>query len=99
MPGIHIYNGKCPDEVNGPDARDPDCPTCRALEEHVRLKKAMEKFLSFLETRETSEQAEYAYLKENEKDRIDHVIVLHGVRHRLICTEFYKSVFMNVFDL
>lgn len=29
--GIHIYQGKCPDEVNGPYSRDPKCPVCAAL--------------------------------------------------------------------
>lgn len=29
----HIYNGDCPDDVEGPDARDPDCPACQVLAE------------------------------------------------------------------
>lgn len=27
----HIYNGLCPDSVEGPDVRDIDCPACRVL--------------------------------------------------------------------
>ena len=27
----HLYAGRCPDSVNGPDSRDPDCPTCQAI--------------------------------------------------------------------
>lgn len=27
----HRYNGMCPDELEGPDVRDTDCPACRAL--------------------------------------------------------------------
>ena len=27
----HLYNGECPDEVEGPDVRDPDCPACQVL--------------------------------------------------------------------
>ncbi|WP_447899591.1 hypothetical protein [Stenotrophomonas sepilia] len=27
----HANNGLCPDEVEGQDTRDPDCPVCRAL--------------------------------------------------------------------
>lgn len=27
----HVYNGGCPDEVEGPMARDPDCPACQVL--------------------------------------------------------------------
>lgn len=27
----HANNGLCPDEVEGHDTRDPDCPVCRAL--------------------------------------------------------------------
>ena len=30
--GRHIYEGNCPDDKdNGPYARDPKCPVCRAL--------------------------------------------------------------------
>lgn len=29
----HRYAGDCPDDVNGPTARDPHCPACRALME------------------------------------------------------------------
>jgi hypothetical protein len=29
--GIHIYQGKCPDQINGPYSRDPNCPVCVAL--------------------------------------------------------------------
>lgn len=31
----HTYMGDCPDEVNGWESRDPECPACRALEEMV----------------------------------------------------------------
>lgn len=27
----HLYNGECPDEVEGPNVRDPDCPACQVL--------------------------------------------------------------------
>lgn len=27
----HLYQGRCPDRVEGPESRDPDCPACRAL--------------------------------------------------------------------
>ena len=27
----HLYNGACPDGVEGPDVRDPDCPACQVL--------------------------------------------------------------------
>lgn len=27
----HIYNGECPDQVEGPNVRDPDCPACQVL--------------------------------------------------------------------
>ncbi|HFS0754879.1 TPA: hypothetical protein ACHYZ8_005007 [Pseudomonas aeruginosa] len=27
----HMNNGLCPDDLEGHDARDPDCPVCRAL--------------------------------------------------------------------
>lgn len=27
----HTYMGDCPDDVNGWDSRDPECPACRAL--------------------------------------------------------------------
>ncbi len=27
----HSFNGLCPDEVEGPDVRDHDCPACQAL--------------------------------------------------------------------
>ena len=29
--GIHVYQGLCPDEVNGQYSRDPNCPCCKAL--------------------------------------------------------------------
>lgn len=28
----HLYQGKCPDAINGPDARDPDCKICQLLD-------------------------------------------------------------------
>lgn len=28
----HLYQGRCPDAVNGPDARDPDCTVCQLLD-------------------------------------------------------------------
>ena len=31
----HTYMGDCPDDVNGWESRDPECPACRALEEMV----------------------------------------------------------------
>lgn len=27
----HVYNGKCPDAVEGPDVRDEECPACKVL--------------------------------------------------------------------
>lgn len=27
----HVFNGMCPDAVEGHDSRDPDCPACQAL--------------------------------------------------------------------
>ncbi|MGV8589834.1 hypothetical protein [Pseudomonas aeruginosa] len=27
----HLNNGLCPDDIEGHEARDPDCPVCRAL--------------------------------------------------------------------
>ncbi|HGN0766185.1 TPA: hypothetical protein ACKRNP_002920 [Pseudomonas aeruginosa] len=27
----HLNNGLCPDDIEGQEARDPDCPVCRAL--------------------------------------------------------------------
>lgn len=27
----HLNNGLCPDDIDGHEARDPDCPVCRAL--------------------------------------------------------------------
>lgn len=27
----HVYNGECPDQVEGPNVRDPDCPACQVL--------------------------------------------------------------------
>lgn len=27
----HAYNGMCPDEIEGYDVRDDECPACRAL--------------------------------------------------------------------
>jgi len=27
----HDYLGACPDEINGYDARDPECPACRHI--------------------------------------------------------------------
>lgn len=27
----HLYGGRCPDYVNGPESRDPDCPACQAI--------------------------------------------------------------------
>ena len=27
----HAYNGMCPDQVEGPEVRDEDCPACCAL--------------------------------------------------------------------
>jgi hypothetical protein len=29
--GMHNYMGLCPDGLNGPNSRDPDCPVCQAL--------------------------------------------------------------------
>lgn len=29
--GIHIYQGDCPDEINGSYSRDKNCPCCQAL--------------------------------------------------------------------
>lgn len=27
----HLYRGFCPDSVEGPNVRDPDCPACQAI--------------------------------------------------------------------
>jgi hypothetical protein len=27
----HVYGGMCPDQIEGPDVRDEDCPACRVL--------------------------------------------------------------------
>lgn len=27
----HIYSGLCPDQMEGPNVRDRDCPACRVL--------------------------------------------------------------------
>lgn len=27
----HLYNGLCPDAIEGHDSRDPDCPACKAI--------------------------------------------------------------------
>lgn len=27
----HVYMGMCPDQVEGPDVRDDDCPACQFL--------------------------------------------------------------------
>ena len=27
----HAFNGGCPDAVEGPNVRDPECPACQAL--------------------------------------------------------------------
>ena len=27
----HLYAGRCPDSVNGPESRDTDCPACQAI--------------------------------------------------------------------
>ena len=29
---MHRYEGACPDSVEGPDVRDPECPVCRAID-------------------------------------------------------------------
>lgn len=39
--GIHIYQGDCPDEVNGPYSRDKNCPVCQALLEFDLIKEAI----------------------------------------------------------
>lgn len=33
----HLYEGECPDNWNGPAARDVRCPACRALDAPVEL--------------------------------------------------------------
>lgn len=33
----HLYEGECPDNWNGPAARDVRCPACRALDAPVQL--------------------------------------------------------------
>lgn len=32
----HVYNGCCPDKLEGPDLRDNDCPACQVLAEADR---------------------------------------------------------------
>ncbi|MCO2528489.1 hypothetical protein FA331_12975 [Pseudomonas aeruginosa] len=27
----HVFNGQCPDSMEGSDVRDPDCPACQVL--------------------------------------------------------------------
>jgi hypothetical protein len=27
----HVYMGLCPDELEGHNSRDPDCPACQAI--------------------------------------------------------------------
>ena len=42
--GIHIYQGQCQDEINGPYSRDLNCPVCQALvlvEESKALKPSL----------------------------------------------------------
>lgn len=34
----HRYEGACPDSVEGPDVRDPECPVCRAIDSVSRLR-------------------------------------------------------------
>lgn len=34
----HRYTGACPDSVEGPDVRDPECPVCRAIDSASRLR-------------------------------------------------------------
>ena len=33
----HVYLGSCPDQLEGNDARDHDCPACRAIMTAERL--------------------------------------------------------------
>lgn len=33
----HLYNGQCPDAVEGPNVRDDDCPACKVMIECGRL--------------------------------------------------------------
>ena len=33
----HIWQGRCPDSIVGPDARDPECPACDRLPEPDQL--------------------------------------------------------------
>lgn len=33
----HDWQGECPDTVNGPDSRDPECPGCAALDRALEL--------------------------------------------------------------
>lgn len=28
----HVYGGACPDDVTGPDSRDPNCPACQLMD-------------------------------------------------------------------
>lgn len=35
---MHRYEGACPDSVEGPDVRDPECPVCRAIDSVSRLR-------------------------------------------------------------
>ncbi|MEX3555951.1 MAG: hypothetical protein VB131_04945 [Burkholderia gladioli] len=27
----HLFRGSCPDQIEGPDVRDDECPACRVL--------------------------------------------------------------------
>jgi len=43
----HLYEGRCPDSINGPDSRDPACPACRAIAEadaDLKLENILHKF-------------------------------------------------------
>ncbi|WP_368647767.1 hypothetical protein ABRZ00_12975 [Castellaniella ginsengisoli] len=37
----HVNEGECPDNIEGHDARDPDCPVCRALMGTIHAQPAM----------------------------------------------------------
>jgi hypothetical protein len=39
---LHMYNGLCPDSIEGWETRDPECPACTALDELALLRNKAE---------------------------------------------------------
>ena len=38
----HLYAGRCPDSVNGPESRDPDCPACQAISAEAQQERLLQ---------------------------------------------------------